>query len=487
MAERKGLTAKAMGIIKIKNPRTGAHDYEIMPPSAKEVSAIASRLRRAQPRWEAMGVDARAQVLLSFADKLAGYREELISCLAQDTGRHFISIVEVDGAIGAIRRWAKSAPALIESMKDEGQSMAMPHLKFKTNVRPYPLVGCISPWNFPLTLSLIDAVPALMAGCAVLLKPSEVTSRFAAPLQGALAEVAELEAVFDIILGAGETGAELVSSVDAVCFTGSVATGKKVGAAAAEAFIPAFLELGGKDPAIVLPSADIDRATTALLRGSIANTGQACQSIERIYVHNDIADAFEAMLVDKANAVTLNSQDMAHGQLGPFIFEEQAHIVRAQIEDAVSKGARVLAGGTVEDHGGAWLRPTVLADVTTDMDVMTQETFGPVLPLMRFEDVEAAVAMANESDYGLSGAVFAGTAEEAEAVAQRMDVGAVSINDASLTSMMHEAEKNSFKLSGLGASRMGASGLTRFLRKQAILINTGSVAPMAAFDEANAK
>ncbi|MEM6834817.1 MAG: aldehyde dehydrogenase family protein, partial [Pseudomonadota bacterium] len=294
------------------------------------------------------------------------------------------------------------------------------------------------------------------------------------------------EQVFEIVLGGGETGAQVVTNVDAICFTGSVATGRKVGAAAAQAFIPAFLELGGKDPAIVLESADIDRATTALLRGSIANTGQACQSIERIYVAEGIADAFEAQLVEKANAVTLNAQDMQHGQLGPFIFEQQAKIVGAQLEDAKSKGARVLAGGTVEDHGGQWLRPTVLAGVSTDMAVMTEETFGPVLPITRFDSLDHAVTMANDSQYGLSGAVFAGTVDEAEEVAARLDVGAVSINDASLTSMMYEAEKNSFKLSGLGASRMGASGLTRFLRKQAILINEGAVAPIAAFDEANA-
>ncbi|MEM7570689.1 MAG: aldehyde dehydrogenase family protein, partial [Pseudomonadota bacterium] len=383
-----------MGVIKVKNPRTGAYDYEIMPPNEKELNAIAGRLRKAQPAWEAQGPEARGAVLLKFAEALANNRDDLIACLTQDTGRHFISMVEVDGAIGAIKRWAAAAPALMESAKDTGHSTAMPHLAFKTNLRAYGLVGCISPWNFPLTLSLIDAVPALMAGCAVLLKPSEVTSRFAAPLQGALTEVPELEAVFDIVLGAGETGAQLVNAVDAICFTGSVATGRKVGAAAADAFIPAFLELGGKDPAIVLPSADLERAATALLRGSIANTGQACQSIERIYVHASIADAFEALLVEKAGAVTLNAENMSQGQLGPFIFEQQACIVESQIEDAKSKGARVLAGGAIEDHGGKWLKPTVLADVTQDMAVMTQETFGPVLPLTRFDDVGEAVAAA---------------------------------------------------------------------------------------------
>ncbi|MEM6682576.1 MAG: aldehyde dehydrogenase family protein [Pseudomonadota bacterium] len=473
-----------MTIIPIKNPRSGEFDYEIMPPEPKEIAAIARRLRKAQPHWAAMGVEARGAAMLRFADALERQREDLTACLANDTGRYHISVVEVNGAIGGIKRWAASAPGLLHG--ESGASSSIPNLRYKTNLRPYELVGAISPWNFPLTLSLIDAVPALMAGCAVLLKPSEVTSRFAAPLQAALTEVPEVEAVFDIVLGGGETGAALIENVDAICFTGSVATGKKVATAAAQHFIPAFLELGGKDPAIVLESADIDRAVTALLRGSIVNTGQACQSIERIYVAAGIADAFETKLAEQAKAVTLNTQDMTTGQIGPFIFDKQAELVGRQLEQAKEKGATVLAGGEIEDHGGKWLRPTVLTNVTSDMDVIQEETFGPVLPLTRFDHIDQAVEMANDSKFGLSGAVFAGTAEEAEGVAARLDVGAVSINDASLTSMMFEAEKNSFKLSGLGASRMGQSGLTRFLRKQAILINDGPVAPIAAFDEANA-
>lgn len=473
-----------MSIIRVANPRTGDYDYEIMPPSAKEVTSIAGRLRRAQPGWNAMGPQKRGAVLTKFAAALERNREDLVACLTQDTGRHLISKVEVDGTLGMIHRWVKTAPGLLSG--DAGVSSTMPHLRYKTNLKPYRLVGAISPWNFPLTLSLIDAIPALMAGCAVLLKPSEITSRFAAPLQAALIEVPELEAVFDIVLGGGETGADLVKTVDAVCFTGSVATGRKVGVAAAEHFIPAFLELGGKDPAIVLESADVDRAATALLRGSIANTGQACQSIERIYVAKPIAAEFLAKLTEQAKAVTLNAPDLQQGQIGPFIFGKQADIVEAQLEDAKSKGAKVLAGGAIENHGGKWLRPTVLTDVTHEMDVMTEETFGPVLPVIVFETVDEAVALANDSKYGLSAAVFAGTVEEVEVVAGQLDVGAVSINDASLTSMMYEAEKNSFKLSGLGASRMGASGLTRFLRKQALLINEGGVAPIIAFDESNA-
>lgn len=473
-----------MSIIKIKNPRTGVHDYEIMPPSTKEIAAIAGRLRKAQPEWHAIGVEARGAALIKFAAAIERHSEDLIACLANDTGRYHISKVEVKGSVGSIHRWANTAPGLLKG--DVGVSSRIPNLHYKTNLRPYALVGAISPWNFPLTLSLIDAIPALMAGCAVLLKPSEITSRFAAPLQAALTEVPEVEAVFDIILGGGETGAALIKTVDAVCFTGSVATGRKVAASAAESFIPAFLELGGKDPAIVLESADVDRAATALLRGSVVNTGQACQSIERIYVASAIADEFEAKLVEQAKAVTLNVQDMQHGQIGPFIFDKQAEIVRRQIDDAKAKGARVLAGGDVEDHGGKWLRPTVLGNVTTDMDVIAEETFGPVLPLTRFDNVDEAIGYANDSKYGLSAAVFAGSVEEAEGVAAKLEVGAVSINDASLTSMMFEAEKNSFKMSGMGASRMGNSGLTRFLRKQAILINDGDVPPIAAFDEANA-
>jgi acyl-CoA reductase-like NAD-dependent aldehyde dehydrogenase len=235
---------------------------------------------------------------------------------------------------------------------------------------------------------------------------------------------------------------------------------------------------------IVLASADPERAAMTALRASIVNTGQACQSIERIYVAREIAEPFIASLVRQAEEVRLNGEDAGSGDIGPFIFERQARIVSEQIDDAVHHGATVLTGGQVEEIGGGlYLRPTVLRDVTPEMKVMREETFGPVLPITIFDSLDEAVQLANSGEFGLSAAVLGGSADEAEAVAARLEAGAVSINDGALTSMVWEAEKSSFKQSGLGPSRMGESGLLRFFRRQAIIRQSGQPAPIGAFSE----
>jgi aldehyde dehydrogenase (NAD+) len=341
--------------------------------------------------------------------------------------------------------------------------------------RPYPLVGAISPWNFPLLLGLIDAVPALAAGCAVLVKPSEVTPRFIAPLMRTITAVSGLAEVLAVTEGAGETGAAMVDLVDAVCFTGSVPTGRLVAAAAARAFIPAFLELGGKDPAVVLASADLDRAAAAVLWGGTANAGQSCQSIERVYVDASVYTEFVGRLVDRAKRLRLAWPTTADGEIGPIIDPEQARVIGRHLDDAAAKGAHIHCGGVLERHGGGWwCAPTVLTHVDHSMLIMTEETFGPVLPVMPFADVDEAVRLANDTTYGLSAAVLAGTTDEAMAVAGRLEAGAVSINDAALTAIIRDGEKHSVKASGLGGSRMGPASLRRFLRRQAMLINDRS-------------
>lgn len=464
-----------------RNPRTGAPDFDFAAADAAEIEAVATRLRAAQDAWAALRLDQRCERLGALADALITHRGAIAAALEVDTGRRRIASMEVDGVVGAIHGWLAQAPHLLPDDWTEGRSA--PTIRHKPQFVPYGLVGVISPWNFPLTLSMIDTVPALLAGCAVMVKPSEVTPRFVAPLETAIAE-AGLTDLLAFIQGDGATGAALIEAVDAICFTGSNATGRKVAAAAAARLMPAFLELGGKDPLIVLESADLEGATDAALRGSVLSTGQACQSIERIYVARALHDAFLARLVEKAEAARLNWPDIATGEIGPIIFEKQAGILARHIDDARAKGARVLTGGEIEAHGGGlWLRPTVLADVTHDMLVMREETFGPIMPVMAFDSEQDAVALANDTEYGLSAAVFAGTLEEAETVARRIDAGAVSLNDAALTALFHEAEKHSFKGSGLGGSRMGPAGFQRFLRRKALIANTGAPAPLGAFAE----
>ena len=408
-------------------------------------------------------------------------KDELIQALVTDTGRLSESITELDGVISSIDRWCRLAPELLSP--EEKKAAAIPFIRLKQQLVPYPLVGIISPWNLPLLLSLIDAIPALLAGCAVVVKPSEIAPRFIQPLAKTIALVPQLRDVLAYVEGAGDTGAALIEYVDLVCFTGSVATGRKVAEAAARRFIPAFLELGGKDPAIVLASADLELATSAILWGSVVSTGQSCLSIERIYVAEAIFENFVEKLVEKAKRLKLAYPSIEDGQIGPLIAEKQATIITEHLQDAVKKGAVVCCGGMVEElNGGFWCRPTVLTQVNHSMKVMAEETFGPIMPVMPFSIPEEAVHLANDTIYGLSAAVFAGSEAEALEVASRLEAGAISINDAGLTALIHEAEKNAFKFSGMGGSRMGPAALKRFMRKKAFLIKTESIPDPWWFD-----
>ena len=458
--------------IELRNPRTGQSDGTILPTTVDELTDAAQRLRTSQPAWSALGVDGRADALRRWKDACNVRRESIIAALANDTGRMRESIQEFEAFVGSIERWASLAPKLLAENRRFTSTLGF--IDIDKNFRPYQLAGIISPWNFPLILSTIDMLPAVMAGSAVLLKPSEVTPRFVSPLRDALNEVPELASVFEIVLGNGTVGAQMIPLVDLVCFTGSVPTGRKVGAAAAAQFIPAFLELGGKDPAIVLAGADLDHASNALLWGATSNAGQACQSIERIYVEASVHDEFVELLSRKAARIGLCYPTYDRPGLGPIIAERQIQTIENQLADALDKGAVIQTGSSEVEHhgGGAWVRVTVLTAMTHDMDMMREETFGPFLPVMAFSDVDQAVKLANDSPFGLSAAVFAASSDEAEAVARRLDVGAVSVNDATLTALVWEGEKHSFKSSGLGGSRMGPASLFRFLRSQALLIKT---------------
>jgi len=466
----------------VKNPRTGQVDFTIEAADAVAMQALASRARSAQSAWQALGLEGRAQALLALQAAITRHFDSIHAALAEDTGRGKIARREIEGALASLGGWAAQAPHLLPTTWTDGRFD--PRMAHAPQWVPYGLVGVISPWNFPVTLSMIDTIPALLAGCSVIIKPSEVTPRFVAPLQAAIAEVPALDGVLQLVLGDGGTGIALIDAVDAICFTGSVATGKKVAVQAAGRLIPSFLELGGKDPLIITETADLDRAVTSALRGAVLSTGQACQSIERIYVARPLYEDFVANLVAAAKAARFNQPDRKIGEIGPMIFGKQAETIAAQLADAVAKGAKVLSGGVVEHHlGGNWIAPTVVVDVDHSMALMREETFGPVMPVMAFDTVEEAIYLANDSEFGLSAAVIAGTLAEAEAIGRQIEAGAISLNDAALTSQFYEAEKQSFKASGLGGSRMGPAGFQRFCRRKALIANRGDVTPLSAYSE----
>lgn len=463
----------------VRNPRTGETDFELAVASREEVAAKAARLRENQKAWAAMPMKARIGVMARWLGEVKKRADAIAEADAVDTGGCHTSYLQGFITMGNIGGWIEDAEAALEAAAVSGPSKAMPSVDVRTQFVPYPLVSVIGPWNAPMMLVMIDAIPALFAGCSVLVKPSEVTPRWVEPLFESVRAVPELAGVFDYVQGDGSTGQAMIDEADLVCFTGSVPTGRKIAVQCAERLIPCYLELGGKDPVIVTETADLERATTAVLRGAVHANGMVCFSIERIYVHESIRDAFVALLVEKANRVRLNSDDPRAGHSHPFTFAPQAAIVEKHVADAVERGATVLTGGKVENIGGGlYMRPTVLTGVDHDMAIMRDETFGPCLPVMKYNTTEEAIALANDTIFGLTASVIAGSEEEAMAIGERINAGAVYLQDTFLTFAKNRTVgSNSFGASGVGGgSRTGPEAILRYVRRKALLTQHGEPA-----------
>ncbi|MEM7553822.1 MAG: aldehyde dehydrogenase family protein [Cyanobacteria bacterium P01_A01_bin.84] len=467
--------------IEVRNPRNGKYDYVIIPPPPKLLEQQCNRLRRAHKSWQKIGLEGRIKALQEWREAILSERDNLINALVRDTGRLSFSELEVDSLLASIDYWCGLAS---RTLRESRQETSIRFIHLLQGAVPYELVGVISPWSFPLQLSTIDVIPALLAGCSVAVKPSEIAPRFMVPLIAALNNVTQLRDVLAFIEGDGVTGANLIEQVDFICFTGHVTTGLKVAEAAVKCFIPSCLELGGKDPAIVLESANLEFTTSAILWGSILNTGQSCRAIERIYVAQSIHEDFFHKLVTKAHKVTLTHSDIENGGIGPIVTPSQAAIIEEHLQEAVEKGATIHCGGKVEEiDGGYWCRPTVITDVNHDMKIMKEETFGPVMPIMSFSKLDEAVTLANDCDYGMSAAVFSGDETEALLFANNIEAGTISVNDAALSNILQEGESNPMKFSGMGHSRTGVDGLQRFLRKKSIFIKTKEIANPWWFDQ----
>ena len=465
--------AARLNRIPVKNPRSGEIDYHVTPPSRQRISEKCQSLRAAQVDWADAPLADRIGIMLKWADAVEAHRDAIVKAESIDTGRWRISSESPDAVIWGIRGWCDRAEGIVNQALKVGASSTMPSVKLAQQLVPYSLLGVISPWNFPLMLSTIDAIPALIAGSAAIIKPSEVTPRFIEPLQESIAAVPELEKVLTYVAGGGQTGQDMIDNVDIICFTGSVPTGRKVAQACANNFIPAFLELGGKDPVIVTKSADLERATDAVLRGAVHATGQICYSIERVYVDSQVHDEFVEKLIKKTEEISLNDSDIHQGHVGPLIFDKQAGIIDKQLDDAVAKGAKIRCGGKSQEiKGGRYIQPTIVTNVNHAMTLMRDETFGPVMPVMSFSSIDEAVDLANDTEFGLSAAVIAGNSQEAMDIGKRINAGGVSLMDTTLTgSILRDAEKTSFNLSGLGGSRMGGASILRFYRKKALMLN----------------
>ena len=339
--------------------------------------------------------------------------------------------------------------------------------------QPLGLIGVIGPWNYPLALSVGDAIPALAAGNAVLLKPSELTPLTSLLLQRGLRECGLPEGCCRSRRVADETGAAVIDEVDMVMFTGSTATGRAVMERAARTLTPVSLELGGKDPMIVLADADVERAANCATYYSMFNCGQTCISVERVYVEDAVYDEFVARVTAKVRALRhAPSTGPGTSDVGAMTTPARLDVVTRHVEDALARGARVVVGGAAGagDRPGYWFAPTLLLDVDHSMACMLEETFGPTLPIMRVDDAEEAIRLANDSPYGLAASVFGRDTKRAEAVARRLEAGAVCINDAVVNYSLLELPMGGWKSSGIG-TRHGAAGIRKYCRQQSLLVS----------------
>lgn len=465
-------TASGKQEFAVENPATGEVIAHCPDLGAADIAAMARRGREVQPAWDALGFEGRGRILRRMQKWVIDHQDEIISVIRSETGKTYEDalIAEISYGAAAFGFWAANAPKYLADEKVKSSAVLVKGKKLMLRHKPLGLIGVIGPWNYPLTNSFGDCIPALAAGNSVILKPSEITPLTSLKLAEGLRECGIPEGVFQVATGLGATGAALVDEVDMIMFTGSTATGKKVMQKAAETLTPVSLELGGKDPMIVLADADVERAANTALYYGMFNGGQTCISVERVYVEEPVYDEFVAKVTEKARALRQGDGPSGSVDVGSMTFPPQVDIVERHVEDAKAKGARVLVGGSRGTHdGGYWYEPTVLVDVDHTMSAMMEETFGPTLPIMKVRDEEEAIKMANDSPYGLGASVFGKDTRHAEAVARRVEAGAVCVNDALINYSALELPMGGVKASGIG-SRHGAGGIRKFTQQQAILV-----------------
>jgi acyl-CoA reductase-like NAD-dependent aldehyde dehydrogenase len=443
---------------------------ELPIDSSAAVAAATAHARRAQAEWQARSFEDRAKALRRFRDLLIDQQERLADIVTSETGKPRADVFgnELFYVCDAIGFWTKRAEKWLKQRK------IRPHLfkvkKVLSTYQPLGLVGIISPWNFPLVLTAGDAVPALMAGNAVIIKPSELTPYTALFVAELAQKTGFPDNLLQVVIGGAETGEALVDNVDMISFTGSVEVGKHVMRRAADRLIPVSLELGGKDPMIILKDADLERAANACVWGALMNCGQVCTSIERVYVEEPIYEMFVGKVVDRVRQLRQGRSD-DEVELGSMSSEEQLKKVIVQVDDAVSKGATILTGGQANpSFPGFFYEPTVLINVTHDMSIIQDETFGPVIPIMKVNNADEALRLANDSRYGLDAIVFSRDRSKARQMAQDLYTGSVCINDGLVNYIIPEAPMGGVKDSGF-SRRHGPEGIRKYCYHKTIVID----------------
>src|SRR5712691_1565496 len=441
------------GTLAVYEPCIGKLLGEVRVATPAQVRETGQASRAAQAEWARKSFGERRAVLLRFKELLLERVEEFCDHITRENGktRNESLFMEVLPVADAVHYYANNARKLL---RDEKLSLHMfPHKKSYLRYYPRGVIGIISPWNYPFSIPTGDAVAALMAGNGVVVKPSEYTPIIMEKTRALLEEAGLPRGLFAVVQGKGEVGAELIrSGVNMIIFTGSVATGKKVNVAAAEQLIPCVLELGGKDPAIVLADADLDSAATKIAWGAFANSGQTCASVERVYVHESVAKPFTDRVAALARKLRQGEPNQHDVDVGAMTTQMQVDIIKRHLDDARQRGAKIVAGGeiTVTPAGARFVQPTVLTDTTPDMAIIRDETFGPMLPVMTYKTEEEAVKLANDSSYGLSAYVFTRSKAKADKIANQLIAGTEMHNDTLYTHAAPETPWGGVKQSGLG-------------------------------------
>ena len=448
--------------------------HEITVNTKEDVDAALARARAAQKEWAKVPVAERARIVRGAVDRLVEQREEVIKMLRDDCGktRAEALMIEIIAACDAINHWCACAERDLEDEVRKLHGFMRPLKKLVMHYRPLGVVGVITPWNGPFALAVNPTVQAVLAGNAVLLKPSEVAPRSGDWAARILHEAGVPEDVVQVLHGDGETGAALVrAGVDKISFTGSVATGKKIAAACAEQLIPCTLELGGKDAMIVCADADLERAANGAVFNSMMNSGHVCMGVERIYVVESVADEFERLVEEISRKVRYGGADSTEvAEVGALYWDRQLPIIESHFEDARKKGAEIVVGGEAVTNAGLFYKPTYIRNVDHSMDIMRKETFGPIVSIMRVKDEDEAIRMANDSDYGLSGSVWTQDDKKGIEIAKQLETGSVHLNDASISYGVLEAPFGGMKDSGLGQVN-GKGALRSYTFQQPIIID----------------